>query len=398
MFRDATTILFAMIFGLLAGMVALTGMAYSGGFLKWNKTAAEHTAENQSSGMDRLDAYSCRKGETKAILLGGVEDQYSPDGAEPSDETGVIQYYQKAGAKRRDFDVGGQDRFIGKQFDFPRETAHGLLVIRMRELSTIKNDTIKIGRSYEGQFAADVFDSEINQIQQSRNWDVFNDLYVVRLSDLDFHSPSNAKVANNVLEYIQSAGGMFRTIDITIADDTIVDFIGVVICNGPKVKKGTIYTQWSPFNSGTQVDESSWPKEVDLFGPAKLDGVWCGYSGCYSCEMRLPLTCFKYSAHSLPAGMAEAAHHWSGGEARFTAPVAGDQFESVDEAHDYCQQQFGAGWRVLSRHDGHAIGVVAAINTSKPIGDFFWIDVKDQPHANCWELRSEQLQNLTKGD
>ena len=75
------SVLLSLILGLLLGAVLLVFGAYFSGFLNWDNDQSDQTV-SLTQGTDWLEDYSCAKGETKQLIIRGVEDNYSPDGEE----------------------------------------------------------------------------------------------------------------------------------------------------------------------------------------------------------------------------------------------------------------------------------------------------------------------------
>ena len=394
------TTLFSAGFGALLGIVGLVGLAYFSGFIDLDGTGdAIEIAESATPGMDLLEAYQCRKGETKTIILGGVEDNYSAEGDETVPESEFINQIRMLGSNDMDlrhYDDGGQDKYLVPYFELAKTTAHGLYVVRMRELSTIRGDGILIGEliDYSDQF--NYFDGRIAELPDNPNWSNHGDLYFAKLDDLTLKNPRAPEMATTVLDLIQTAAGDARRLGVSIADDTIVDFMGFTLCLGPEKREGMVFRvnaleELLQFAAPDDVqDLKAQSKNIKYLHNARFNGQYCDpYIGCWSCDKEASLACFHASNFTRPRELKFLSYSWSGGEVAFTTPVQGSRFKTAEDVHKYCQQQFGTDWRALSRHDGHAGGRISVLAVNKPATDVFWVDVKGEEHANCWRQRPE---------
>ena len=106
-------------------------------------------------------------------------------------------------------------------------------------------------------------------------------------------------------------------------------------------------------------------------------------TGDTACDRQLPLLCFKDLNSPAPAELEAFGVNWSGGIVAISAPVVGNQFDTVDDAHRYCLAKFGEGWRVADYHDGGA-GPIAAYGNAGSDPVRVWIDIKTKPGATCW--------------
>ena len=149
---------------------------------------------------------------------------------------------------------------------------------------------------------------------------------------------------------------------------------------------GTVYSNESESKFSGIIDFGEGHTGI---GPAEINGEICTYGGCLSCEEERPLSCM----HDLNLPIdeknypAEYKHMWSGGEIAFTKAIKGSSFETEDDVNKFCAQEFGAGWRAASRHDGHSGGYISGIGEFPLNYDNVWVNVKTAPHANCWKLR-----------
>lgn len=133
---------------------------------------------------------------------------------------------------------------------------------------------------------------------------------------------------------------------------------------------------------------------------AQTGTITVGCSGCDAyhgdtvCTQQLPVLCIYKppTPFQLPAGLPNADQYnlWSGGIVATTPPVAGNTFGHISAgtpaspaANDYCQAQFGPGWRVAEFHDGWGWNFQAYGGTVNP-PTRFWVHINDQKDGNCW--------------
>ncbi|MCA9719918.1 MAG: flagellar hook-length control protein [Myxococcales bacterium] len=123
---------------------------------------------------------------------------------------------------------------------------------------------------------------------------------------------------------------------------------------------------------------------VDLVGCGYSDGAnECDpYSGDTPCSEARSVLCILKTDEPNPGVMVDGYMQWSGGHIDVTIPVQGDSFASVGEADTFCEQSFGAGWRMAEFHDGQMWYFWAYGNV--PEGERFWVWINDQPSGNCW--------------
>ncbi|MFD7583223.1 hypothetical protein [Kitasatospora sp. NPDC059817] len=112
------------------------------------------------------------------------------------------------------------------------------------------------------------------------------------------------------------------------------------------------------------------------------DGAGNPYLGDTSADTELPVLCLHQDGRPAPTGIPTAGFHsWAGGEVAATAPTAGSDLTSRDDADGLCEDSFGAGWRMAEFHDGQGWSLWAA--GTLPAGTRFWTAINDQP-ANPW--------------
>ncbi|MBO1420299.1 hypothetical protein [Streptomyces sp. FH025] len=96
----------------------------------------------------------------------------------------------------------------------------------------------------------------------------------------------------------------------------------------------------------------------------------------------LPVLCIRVDGRPAPAGIPTTGFHsWAGGEVAATAPTAGSELTSRDEADGLCADTFGGDWRMAEFHDGEGWSFWAT--GALPTDTRFWTAIDDQP-ADPW--------------
>src|SRR5205085_5170584 len=82
---------------------------------------------------------------------------------------------------------------------------------------------------------------------------------------------------------------------------------------------------------------------------------------------------------------------WAGEVVATSKPVRPciDLNGTLSAAKAYCQAEFGPNWDVAEFHDSSVSGgggwdFLAYGGVMNPQGKHFWVDIKDQPNATCW--------------
>lgn len=388
------SVLLSLILGLLLGAVLLVFGAYFSGFLNWENNPTKQTL-SETQGTDWLQNYRCAKGETKQIIIRGVEDNYSPDGEElvpKSEHVRLIGERGKNDQAYRHYDDPEQDKFLYESFQISSRLVHGIYVVRLRELARIKSDTLTMGNIQANSNRTDIVYAPVSKIADSDYWEGKNDVYKASLNNLKFRFPSNPETARSLRDYIKNSETPFKQFFVNIADDTQVDFMGFALCLGPKDKLGMVYSlrDWNYYGETENYNANIIPKDNVTLAPAIVNSMACHiYTGCYSCEKSLPLACFNYQNLPIPDYASDFSYIWSAGEIRLTEAVRGNQFKTADDVHAICRRYFGDEWRALSTHEGAATGQILAKQSEELSSTPFWIDVKGGEHGNCWAQRPE---------
>lgn len=342
--------------------------------------------------MDRLNNYTCRKAETKQIILGGNEDGFSPDGIEESKPGTLLDFYaNKTGSSGgirlgRDYDDSGFDQIFLDRFHLPKNTAHGIFVIRAKQLGSINNDIISLGnlekKTQEAHFSFFAYSNP----NAAKGWKRDGEIFSGAFGDfpfLDRMAPSGDKLPQThetLLDYIRNGNA---PIDIQISDDTMVDVIGFALCTEPDKNFGNTFLVTSLGENLLSLDCNH------------LDGSGdhCErYKGDTSCETELPLACFADRGAPPPQYPLSREKNfswaWSGGEVKFTLPIPGDSFKTQADIHRHCRAEFGNSFRAANIHDGSQSTRFIAKGSASNIKQA-WVDSNLEPYGNCWSMKRD---------
>ena len=380
-----------MTFGALIGLSALLVVLYLNGVFH---TASEPVT--RLSGMERLEAYSCHKSETKQIITGGVEDYFDTSNIEPSNPSDkIIRYIQGFDEDRtrsdiiKNYDEKLLDKYFADRFDISERTYHGLFIIRLEELSGLKNDGLAIGYNPHPDQPyisnSHGYRISISDLFQSKIWASEDNLYSAQLGDLTIGETSESnKTVLDVIRSRQKTDGEFF---VDVADDTRVDFVGFALCLEPEEKKGTVVNTTPAVKP---LDTIEFGDNIIALHFARVKGKVCSYGGCLSCEESRPLACISDENLALPEGYdPNFSNIWSGGKIAFTQSVKGAQFSTEDDVDQFCAKEFGNEWRALSRHDGHWAGQISGYGKFPSDFPNVWVNAKNSSHANCWDFRAD---------
>jgi len=141
--------------------------------------------------------------------------------------------------------------------------------------------------------------------------------------------------------------------------------------------------------------------------PRTASGSCNAYTGDTSCETTLPLLCLNVDGRPRPAGLivpskgASAAMSsefyagWAAGRVAATAPLAGTDLISAENAGEICRVEFGNGWRMAEFHDGlidtagNRGGWAWYANGRLDTSTRYWVRNNDTA-ANCWDGTDRQ--------
>ena len=394
--REATTTtIIALVFGVFVGVLGVSFLAYYGGFISWDASGnARAKPVSPTPGMDMLGAYRCRKAETKHIILGGKEDGFSLEGDESVAHNSAAQeFLERAGHRLsfRSYDEPGFDKALVDEFSIPSRTAHGLIVARIKPPKKLRNDHLSIGELKSTNGRRNAASTGFANPSITKSWEMLdhpisdNDKLVsAKIEGLEFSNLTN-KDPGTLLAFIRSnidtSPSPSTKVQVSIADDTVVDFIGFAVCEEPPHNKGTVFT------AGVQKIEGL--ENVVILSCTDAGGIECNpYGGDLICSESLPIACFKEGGKPRPYNAPiPPRNHWSGGDTKLTPAVRGDQFTNADEVHEYCAALFGPKWRASSFHDGMSNTAISYADI--PDGTRAWVDVKGQEYANCWAPRPD---------
>ena len=214
-------------------------------------------------------------------------------------------------------------------------------------------------------FVPDVFDGEVGEFSQN--------IAVLDLADFAFNSPENG--VEHLRDYLQQRTDDI-TFDVTIHDDTRVDFFGFSFCQKPLKRRGaTMSVDSRGFGkNGVNFIQCLWDPTQMPCDPNRGDTV---------CTAAVPLGCYKEGNRQKPPLDNEYyAASYVGGEVRVTEPIIGESLTSLAEADAVCAASFGQDWRTLSFHE--AGGSIVISHTQVPEMTRMWVDIKDKPVASCW--------------
>lgn len=352
------------------------------GFLKALLLSKDEEGDVPASGMSLIEAHRCGPAETKRVAIRGVEDDYSSAGAEPARvHPRIVHLHLDVRLSDATFDSVPTDAYVTDFFEIPSHTASGLIVIKMRSNGDNNNDNIAIGdfatrvRSTPSQNAR-VYNEELRRLAGSKRWKNVRDLYWVSMANLPLNS------GGTLLDLIHAAPPQ-GIIDISIGDDTAVDFFAAAVCEAPKMRAGV-----------TLVYREAQLPATNRYATFACKGVAgmpdCNpYAGDRSCSSSLPFLCHidrnLAAPHSDTAWTSnDATRAWTGGEVAASPPVAGDRFKTIAQADAYCASQFGAGWRVAEWHMGGSGWNLTARSGGRTFAGHYWIDIRNQPYGTCW--------------
>ena len=343
--------------------------------------------------LDAVDAFSCKKGLTRIVELRGVEDGLSRAGDEPSRihprllrngfyadlaESTTSSYALRA------YDEGGADRVLVDHVALPHGIVSGRLFLRMRSgIQGAENDGLRMG---DLDLLARVHqDREDRVFGIERVWDgpnltVLADgsaLLAVDLAAIGDLAWDDRKRLN-FLGFINRQDRS-EIVDIQVGDDTAIDALALVACQLPLQAKGTTLAENSAKPLGPDV---SWL----ACNSDQTQRACDPFVGDRLCSVAGPVACYRDGEKSAPAGMKVAGIRQTsfvGGEVRLSAPERGDRFARLRDANEFCRQQFGAEWRVLSYHEGGG-GDVVSYSRIEP-GTRVLVNIGDQQYGNCWD-------------
>ncbi len=383
--------------GLLAGAFAVAIVAGVAVGITMNRLpapAANPDGANLRFALTRaVEAFRCPTGMTRLALVRGVEDGFSPSGHEPASiDPRLLRsgYYSGLAARTspanwlRDYDAGGVDGTLLDHFAVPPGVVSGTLLLRIRPAGDgARNDGLLIGdldpfidprvprRGHS--FGSDglLVDAGATRLPDDS---VLWSRDIRALSSLDRQAVGTDTLADYLARTDRPAD-----VNISIADDTVVDALALLVCHVPSEARGVTLVE----------------NRFKRLGP-ELSWLSCGRdqsqsqcnprTGDQSCSLPSPVACYRDGTRVAPQGLWEkgiAPTSFVAGEVRMSAPVRGDSFPHLGDANAFCQAQFGRQWRVLSYHEGGG-GNVASFSRIAPLSRGL-VNIRDQQYANCWD-------------
>jgi hypothetical protein len=329
------------------------------------------------TGMGLLRAYACDRGETKVVLVKGLEDNFSPAGKEPGFLRPGLDKPRWQSIAPGSYDQSQPDHYFMDSLQPPPRIRNGLFVVGLKSLGVTdsENDVIGLG-DMTSPFH---FGDGIGHLPALPGWKREGALSSVELGDVDFPD-SGAGAPRTLLAYLD-AGPEPRWLDVMVQDDTSVDFIGLAACVRPPAGNGV-----------TLMTDIRQPAESGVVALTCInvpqDWTTCDqYVGDTACETRLPLACLLPGRSAPPRILVDAglAGGWSGGDIALTAPVAASRFGRIGEADAFCAAQLGDGWRTLTAHEGLPNFGVSGRGHPPAAPVRAWVDEVNQPYGTCWK-------------
>lgn len=346
---------------------------------------------SSTPGLDLVDRLKCERWQQKVVIIGGAEDGFARSTLEPARinprllETGYFQDLH-GGVKRsivlRNYDDAGTDKYFTDWFELPRRLDSARLVLRVRGGPGAANDNIRLGDLRDdpaGQVrhGTTEFGTGLGAIKDRNQLPDGSELLTIDLS-----RQANAVAAMAATDFMAWANSSERPgqLEVAVGDDTQIDFMALSLCLAPSEHRGVTFRE---FHNKSIGEDMSWLQCNGDFSQPGCDP----FSGDLSCQAAMPLGCFKPGDRQPDVARLKRADlpmdSFSGGTVRMTEPIAGAKFPTLASANAVCSARFGAGWRVLSYHEGGGGGVVSY--SPIPPKSRMWVDIVDQPHANCWD-------------
>ncbi len=342
------------------------------------------------TGMERLEQFQCARGETKEIVLRGVEDEFSRSGDETIARGALYLFlaerfsHGSVGVERV-YDDDRLDQVLVDHLELSPRTVDGLIAMRIREWAQPRNDTITIGdlinKSSDGHAHIETFIRV--ETGEPSPWTADGELFYARLEDLTFPvglSPDKSPLPRqyaNLLEWVRG-GESAVSVEYAISEDTMVDFVGVAACLEPPAHQGTSFIVMA-----NPLDDSI----LELSCTDQNERGHCDpYVGDTACSVALPLACLHPQGLPVPEEALDFIDEmaWTGAEIGFTPPIAGEAISTQSEGHALCAARFGPEWRMMNIHDGLMVQSVIG-RGALPGTPQAWIDSPNQLYGNCWD-------------
>lgn len=322
----------------------------------------------------------CERGETKHLIIAGVEDNFASSGSEPAVKSARVAAQThtpgwNAGVGSA-FDGRQVNRKIFSHLNLPANVRSGVFMIGLDPIGEILGTD---GMTF-GNLSDDILTS-----QDRSSFGYTGSSWVANVGGNLTPNGKNhsAKfrdiglMSGGTLEsYYQNSGD--QILDVYVQDDHSVDYVAVSVCAGPK-KKGMTWGLRTPAPESVN--------GVAHVGCTDKDGGKCDpYQGDTVCSTPLPILCHRPMKFQKPANLKEDRwDKWSGGIIGTTNPMPAPA--TLAQANSECVKEFGPGWRVAEHHDaypGTSGWVFSAYGNVGTKGKRFWTDIKNQPNGVCW--------------
>ena len=361
------------------------GLVVPSGYAAW---AERRRAEAEPrTGMDILNAYTCGRGETKRIIVRGVEDSFSPAGDEP----GYIRPGRNHASSlprtgTGEYDQVNADQAFTDSFKVDGRIANGMFLIRTRKLNDSNNDNLVLGNlsvDPESGAAGRRGDNMLPFPEREGAGIQHEVIYFTDIDQIAFQDDPTVSdgPAHNLKSYLNDPAGP-GWLDVFVNDDTAVDFMGLALCLAPTVARGT--TLMPHRLDGPELEGviiltcHNTPNREDLCNP---------YVGDKACSATLPVACLRPGDAPAPTDARGNAvfTNWSGADIAITEPVSADRFRSARDVEAFCAGRFGPGWRVANLNDGYRFQGMSGLGDPGTVTGPVWVDVVGQPYATCWK-------------
>lgn len=342
---------------------------------------------------EAVERFTCPKGLTRIALTRGIEDGFAPGNAEPATidprllHNGFFADLASGAISSvglRGYDQGGADKSLIDHFIVPRGIVSGKLVMRIAQAAPgSSNDNLRIGdldalthsdRSKgDASFSAARLWAEGSGVATRENGTVL----AIEFTELLAPIPVGGK-RETFLAYLNDPARI-PDIDLVISDDTTVDALALLACQLPVEAKGVTFAEERYKRLGRDVSWLSCSMD-------QTQHACDPFSGDRLCREPGPLACYHEGGRTAPGQITDFGINQTsfvGGEVRLSEPVRGDRFAHLGDANGYCEAQFGAGWRVLSYHEGGG-GTVVSYSLIAPQSRAL-VNIRDQQYANCWD-------------
>ncbi|MGL1936190.1 MAG: carboxypeptidase-like regulatory domain-containing protein [Fibrobacterales bacterium] len=273
---------------------------------------------------------------------------------------------------------------------------------------------------------------EVDAISQAKNQDVETEaLSSLEDEDESLSSVTASLLSSSVTPPLSSSSDIVLSSDVVLSSDIelkcpaaqVEDCAGLLADSTHCVDSLNGYFDWD-------LEVCKYGKKGLTWGESSKDAIlgttWVGcgggpgnmlpddescdaYTGDTECIDQLPILCIKREGLPRPAYDVPDKYSvwgWSEGTVVLSSPVIGYRLNSVQDAHDWCEAEFGLGYEMGEHHMGKYIeGMNAQTYTGQDwvdavshqqgewafvaYGDLsnttrFWMFINDQP-AHCWD-------------